>query len=144
MIVSNITWGSDYMSLSPVCSVIIEISNLGINFQLLQCFTFNRQAKCCDIQKLFCLDKNTPYRTFLVVQQLRIYFQCRAVGLIPGLGMKIPHAMRQQEKLMYCSRDPQQKNKKKKQNNPQETNKTHPTDISPISICYEVGEWKGL
>ena len=80
------------------------------------------------------MDKNTPYRDFpggpVAKNPLS---NAGVVGLIPGLGMKIPHAVRQQEKLMYCSRDPVQQKKKKKKN-PQETNKTHSTDISPISL----------
>ena len=80
------------------------------------------------------MDKNTPYRDFpggpVAKNPLS---NAGVVGLIPGLGMKIPHAVRQQEKLMYCSRDPvQQKKKKKPTGNKQNTFHRH---FTYISIC---------
>ena len=79
------------------------------------------------------MDKNTPYGDFPGGPVAKIPLSSAGVvGLIPGLGTKIPHAVRQQEKLLYCSRDPVQQKKEKKKN-PQETNKTHSMDISPMS-----------
>ena len=60
------------------------------------CFSRNLNQCPCSQFTLSCLPVlpclNKGVWTSIVVQCLRLCFQCRGVGLIPGQGTKIPHA----------------------------------------------------
>ena len=89
------------------------------------------------------MDKNTPYGDFPGGPVAKIPLSSAGVvGLIPGLGTKIPHAVRQQEKLLYCSRDPVQQKKRKEKKPTGNKQNTFHGHFSYVSICYVVGSWR--